>query len=385
MIIWLAMLIPFLTAIFLFFVFRHKTVWWEFLIPFVISVIAIGISKIIIDTVGTRDIEYWGSIVTEARYYEAWDEYIHQMCSREVPCGTDANGNTTYCTEWYDCSYVDDHPEYWAIHTTIDEEFHVSKSTYDYLVRKFGMKPRFQDMNRDYHSYDGDMYWVKWDRSRERAEPIVTEHTYENKVQVSDDVFNFPEVDTMEVNLYGLYDYPEHESIFDYTGLLGSDNDSAHVALEYWNGVLGPEKQCRVWILLYDYATRQAGLSQQAYWKGGNKNELVVTIGVDDSLNVRWCYPFSWSESEIVKVDIRTFVEGQKRLDLMKTIDYIASEVKKSFVRKPFAEFDYLTVEPSTTAVIIVFLVVLLINVGVSFFVVKNEWEEHHSFRHRDW
>jgi hypothetical protein len=378
MIIWLAICIPILTSLFLFFVFRHKTVWWEFLIPFGVSILAIFISKVIIDAANTHDIEYWGSIVTESRYYEDWNEYIHQTCTRTVGSGDNQR------TETYDCSYVQYHSEYWMIYTTSGESMNVNKDTYHYLVKKFGKKPTFKDMHRSHHTDDGDMYWVKWDRSKERAEPVVTEHSYTNKVQASDDVFNFPEVDTMEVRLYGLYDYPEHNNVFDYSGLLGSDDQEAHKELEYVNGLVGPEKQCRIWILLYDYRTRQAGLTQQALWKGGNKNELIVTIGVDDTLGVRWCYPFSWSESEIVKVNIRTFIEG-KKLDFMKTIPYITQQVKTSFERKQFVEFDYLTIEPSTAAVIWVFVIVILINVGISFFVVKNEWEEDSLYRDRNW
>jgi hypothetical protein len=69
----------------------------------------------------------------------------------------------------------------------------------------------------------------------------------------------------------------------------------------------------------------------------------------------------------------------------MKTIPYITQQVKTSFERKQFVEFDYLTIEPSTAAVIWVFVIVILINVGISFFVVKNEWEEDSLYRDRNW
>jgi hypothetical protein len=46
------------------------------------------------------------------------------------------------------------------------------------------------------------------------------------------------------------------------------------------------------------------------------------------------------------------------------------------YKRRSFKEFDYLTVEPSTTAIIIVYLLAALISVGVNFWVINNEFYE---------
>ena len=43
------------------------------------------------------------------------------------------------------------------------------------------------------------------------------------------------------------------------------------------------------------------------------------------------------------------------------------------FQRRSFDEFDYLTVEPSTGAVIFIYVFALLIAVGVNFWVISNE------------
>ena len=39
--IWFAMAIPVLVSVILYFFFNHKVVWWEFVIPFVLSIILI--------------------------------------------------------------------------------------------------------------------------------------------------------------------------------------------------------------------------------------------------------------------------------------------------------------------------------------------------------
>ena len=386
-IIWFAMAIPVLVSVILYFFFNHKVVWWEFLLPFTVSIIVILVAKLLMGFAGTRDTEYWGSIVEDARYYEAWDEYIHQTCTRTYACGTDANGNTQYCTETYDCSYVEYHSEYWEINTTSGERFNISESYYNILVRQFGMKPQFQDMHRDYHYNDGDMYWVKWDGSKEDAEPMFSKHTYKNKVQASDDVFNFPDVDTSEISMYGLYQYPEFNGSAsnNYPSILGYSDNDAQAELHYWNGLLGPRAQCRIWILVYDYPTNQAGLTQEALWKGGNKNELVVTIGIDTDSTVIWCYPFTWSEVQVLPVNIRTFVEAQGKLNLMDVVNYVGTESKDKFVRKEFEDFEYLEVQPPTWTVVTSFIFVLLFNLGVSWFVIANHVTEtpRHRYRRR--
>lgn len=381
--IWFAMAIPVLVSVILYFFFNHKVVWWEFVLPFVLSIVLIGIGKLTMNAVGTIDTEYWGGMVTEVRYYEAWDEYVHKICTRQVYAGSDSKGRPKYRTETYDCSYVDRHPEYWKMYVNTGEEFRINKSYYSSLVKQFGQTPTFKDMGRNYHSYDGDMYWVKWDKTRETSEPVATVHRYKNKVQVSDDVFNFAEVDTAEVTMYGLYDYPKFKGSVSnsYPSILGVTDKKAQEDLHYWNGVLGPTAQCRFWILVYDYPTNMAGMVQEAYWKGGNKNEFVLTIGVNDDGTVNWCYPFTWSEVQSIQVETRTFVEGMGELDLTTVVNHVGNELKDKFIRKEFADFEYIKVRPPNWLVITIFLVVLASNIGISFFVVKNDVTESSNRR----
>jgi len=103
-----AIFIPIIVAIVLFAFFKHRTMWWEVLIPLVASIIFILISKWVAISSLTSDTEYWNDVITEARYYEEWDEWIDQTCET---CTTDNDGNQD-CTT-YDCSYRDYHGAYW--------------------------------------------------------------------------------------------------------------------------------------------------------------------------------------------------------------------------------------------------------------------------------
>ena len=374
MIIYLSLLIPVLAALVLLVFFRHRMAWFEYSIPFAVSMILIVASKTITEGMQTHDKEFWGSNVRYAEYYEDWNEYIHATCYRQVACGTDSKGNTKYCSEPYDCSYVDYHFAYCEITTTSKEVLSISSGEYVRLMQQFGNQ-EFVELNRKYHTDDGDKYVTVWRGGRETAQPVVTEHSYENRVQASDDVFNFPRVSKEDVVFYGLHDYPKVRN-YSCRTILGFDDAHAETELRFINGDLGPRKQVRVWVIVFNGKSRDTGLLQEAYWKGGNKNEFVVTIGIDSlTRKVQWCYPFSWTEVQRLKIDVRNFVESQNELDLLALASFLEINLDQSFVRKQFADFNYLTVEPPLSAVLFTFVLTILVNAGVSWWAIKNELE----------
>lgn len=221
--IFLALIIPLFTAIILWFWFKHKTVWWEFLIPFATSIIVILIFKFTAEWSRTRDIEYWGGSVINTEYYEDWNEYIHQTCT----CCCDKDGNN--CTT-YDCSYVSYHSEYWKITGSNGENIRISKQQYELLVKKFNNEV-FVDLHRGYYTNDGDKYVSTWDKNKETLEPVITVHSYENRVQVSNSVFNYPEVKEKDVKQYKLYEYPEIYDNYKQKCILGV-GDSTQILAE---------------------------------------------------------------------------------------------------------------------------------------------------------
>jgi len=104
-----------------------------------------------------------------------------------------------------------------------------------------------------------------------------------------------------------------------------------------------------------------------------------MTIGLNKKNEVQWCYPFSWTEEEGLKVQARNFVIGQKGkpLDLVPIVQWLHKECAAQFVRKEFADFDYLSVEPPTWAHVLTWILTIATNVGLSYFIVLNEFEEN--------
>jgi len=368
--IFFSVLIPIITAVFLYVFFKHKTVWWELFIPMVISVIFIVIFKYVAISFVSSDTEYWSDIVVQANYYEEWDEYIHKTCES---CETDSKGDRKCHT--YDCSYVDTHPQYWEIVTKTGWVMNIDNDEYNRLIRRFKCKPIFVDMDRDYYTNDGDSYKIIWDGSDDKLECVVRSHEYENRTQVSDGIYNFHDVSDKDIKKYKLQSYPSINKYHKQRHLLGASDKVAEHNLDIINAKFGPTRELKAFVIVFKDQPIDAGIAQEAYWGGGNKNEFVLTIGIDSNGHVTWCYPFSWTEDASNEINIRNFVYKyrQSRINLSEITEYMMVQLS-DFNRKHFSDFDYLNVEPTNTQKIWSYILTFLINIGLSIWLIKNEF-----------
>ncbi len=376
MIIWSAMIVPIITAVVLYMAFAHKTMVLEFVIPFVASAMFIFCSKGCVETTQTSDVEYWGGYVHRAEYYEDWNERVscrHPIyCTRTVRSSDGETRQEEYvCGHWH--SYdVDYHHPYWVLRDTLGGSHSISQASYEEMVVRWG-NSTFEELNRNYHDDDGDRYFTLWDQHPETIEAVTAIHRYENRVQAADSTFSFQEVDPA-----GLYEYPSlrgHNNAA-VLGDAGPDGAFGIRALDYLNSTLGTAKQIRLWVLIFKNGSLSDGLRQENLWKGGNKNELVITVGVDDDYAVVWSHVFSWTDAKTIVVEARNLVVGQAPLHLGQLAKDLEPLILEKWVRKNFADFSYLTVEPPTWAVLLVFALTIILNLGISAWVVLNEWEE---------
>lgn len=376
---WFALLIPVISIPLMRILFPHKVVWWELFLPILPPLLLIPIIKFSAETAITNDYERWGGWAIEVRYYEDWNEYIHKTCTRQVSDGTDSKGNPKYKTETYDCSYVDYHPEYWELLGSNGEQWQISKSEYNKIKAKFGNNT-FVDMRRYYHTNDGDMYKSIWSGKDDSFIPIFSEHRYRNKVQASRGVFEYKQIDKETKAL--LHKFPNLPDKFNDPPILGQHNQpAADKLLQYYNAKLGARYQIRYWILLFKNQPRSIGLEQEALWKGGNKNEFVLCINTDSTNKPTWCHGFCWSPdgyagNDIMKIEMRDFVESQEFLDLIPVVEKMVEETGQNWKRKQFAEFEYLKVDLPSWVIVLIYILTMLTTGGVCFFVVVNEISE---------
>ncbi len=371
MYIWLALLIPVIAVIILYIFFSKKIAWWESggIILIVLSFIAI--MKYGTEISQTSDTEYIQDYVVRVEYYEEWDEWITQTCTRSCCC--DSKGENCG-SEPYDCSYRDYHPEYWVMITSQGQTYTISREMWVKLMIQFKATPVFADMDRDFYTIDGNMYYFLWNKDVNSIEYVTNIHNYENRIQAAHTVLNYPLLDDAHKKIYKVNDYPTISNL-EANALLGETNYDINKYINQTNALFAAKKQVKVFYLVYRNLPVEAAIMQEQYWKGGNKNELNICIGIDNNRNIKWAYVFSWTKKEIVKVQIRDYINSQKVLNdsiFKNIINYSNKEIIDKFERRHFREFSYLTVEPTKTAVIWTYIISFIITIGLSIWVINN-------------
>jgi hypothetical protein len=120
-------------------------------------------------------------------------------------------------------------------------------------------------------------------------------------------------------------------------------------------------------VLLFD-ASQGVGvaLKQQSYWKGGNKNEFVVCLGVDygdipqsmlhdRKATVKWCKAFSWCDAPTLESATESWFIANSELRLDSYAAWLRDHLGL-WKRKEFSDFKYLgvTLSPGRQAVVAV-------------------------------
>ena len=386
--IWLALIIPIIGAIIMLIWFRERMTLWEIFLSLAVSMIFILIFKFTVEKIQVSDTEYWGSLGRRAEYYEPYTTWVSKTCSRQVSCGTDSKGNTKYCTEYYDCSYCDENGPRWVLTNDLGETFSISEQKFRELAIRWNSIPRFVDLDRNirYHfgcGQDGDKYVIDWDGRPITSEPTSESHLYENRIQAAHTAFDFPDVNESDIKEYGLFEYPDIKG-YQQTSLLGADSiqwmasperDTLSKMINYLNGEMGPRKQLKIWVLLFQDKTELSAHMQEAYWKGGNKNEVVLCIGLSSrTKDLQWAKAFSWTPNRTLLVELRENIMNTKKFSGNSIYEVLKRDLE-GFQRKHFKEFNYVTVDPPTWATITTFIITIIITVLICYWAVVNEFE----------
>lgn len=396
MIIWFALLIPFIGCIVAYLLWKHKFVWWELILPTAASFIFILITKFSVEHALLVDTEYQGSIIVEARYYEYWETWVKKTCTEQYACGTYTTGtgsnrttHTRYCTRTYDCSYCDRNQPYWKVYDNQGNSWYITEKEYLRLMKQWKATPEFVELNRsiNYHGScgkDGDMYRIRWNGEILTSESSTWTQQYKNHVQISRSHFDLREISEDDAKKFGLYDYPDISN-YKQKNILGIDSLDylekkyklgAEKLFEYFNGVNGEKRKIRVYVLLFFNKPYDVGIKQKNYWIGGNKNEVVVCIDVDRKTGkINWVIPFSWAENKRIVIDLREDIYNLKKLNFHNLYN-IVDKSTENFKYRDFNQFNYLSVDPPKWEIYFVYIITFLITIGVLYYAYINEFEE---------
>lgn len=339
----------------------------------VISIIAIIVVSSIISVISINSQTYceevWSGTITKVKHTEEWDEWHEPVYENKQIKDKDGKVIRTERVKIKD-GYWEHHYATNKIKTSDDGWKTVDKSR-DGTV----------NFNDKYPNTDKELekYW-------KIGTPTASVHSYKNKVQASYSIYNFEDVD---LEAYpGLPQYPKsvtnYVSIDRIIGNVPNKQESLDRLAEInskLNVTIYDEEEKKnksykevniIFVNMGDVSS-DYGFALENYWKGGNKNDFIISFGTDADFNITWAYPITWSESELLKIKVRDYMLDLKNIeDFIPIVNDIASMVEESFERKEFADFEYLNIEVTTGAKILIWILSILIFIGTIFFLELN-------------
>lgn len=325
--VYLALIIPLIVTGIFYYLKRNEFVWWEFFVPFLVTLVFVIISKFAVEQASVSFDEYWGSSIVSVTEQEPYNYWKKEECSKQVADGTDKDGHTKYKTVYYDCSHQEDVGPSWDAETSIGEHISITDKQYDELVQRFGTGRKVIDEHTNYDSddkgvwcsgtkFEGRRVGVKsysyktiWNGSDETRKSFVSKHTYSNRIKASDlTIFDIKMVNKAQADSMGLFQYPDKSDGLEYPTILGG-NVSKDIQEKFrnLNGKFGSSNQLRLWILVFENKPMSIAQYQENYWVKGNKNELVVCIGKKGD-EIQWSHAFSWATSNDLTVEVQNKV-----------------------------------------------------------------------------
>ena len=399
MIIYGAIILSFLITLGFFLSTRKAYTWWEFFIPAVSTAIVALFFKLIFSSVGNNFAEYWGSTIISIYEQEPYNYWQVQTCSRQVPCGTDSEGHTVYCTEYYDCSHQVDVSPSWYAKTDIGERFYIKESLYDSLFIQFERKRAVVDEHHNYSPRDkavgsrgtkfegkrvGNISYewkTDWPGSDDTRKASFSKHRYTNKIKASDlTIFNIKIVSEKQADTLGLFKYPDVDRITFPTILKDSSvviSKDIQEKFRRLNGKYGPSNEMRLWILVFEDKPQLYGKYQENYWVKGNMNELVICMSKKDT-TLQWVNIFSWTINESLPIEIRNYISNLPSITekTWNELYVYLNENLSKFQRRDFKEFDYLKRQNKWWEIFIVYIFGVAAAVGMNIWVATNEFDD---------
>lgn len=300
--------------------------------------------------------EVWNFKVNTVRYYERWNEKVkctHAVYRTEYYTDhyTDSQGkrktrraSRRVFSHWQHPFDVDDHPPRWEAEDERGTTHSIDQATFESWCALWGNK-KFEDLNRRFHTIDGDSYVGRWPGSFNTIYPWSEVHSYTNKVRVARSAFSFAKVsDEIKQRYPRPVDTKSDYVIHTY----GVEHNNDHEwMMRRLNADLGPTYQIHNLILLFNadqYPSSELENVRNA-WQGPNKNELVTCIGISPAHGeIVWCDVFSWMDDTTIHSIVRQEISAIGKYDNDKVLDVLRTNIQKRWKRKQFSEFDYLKI-----------------------------------------
>lgn len=211
----------------------------------------------------------------------------------------------------------------------------------------------------------------------EKGEPVA-ESRYVNNYMLLDSGRFLTDPKVMEQFKGNLLEYPKPYDYYRYNRVV-QDNGQDYDGINIWlNNKLrqdGAEKELNIILVVtrndaaYYYALME-------HWKGTRKNDVILFYGVDDEEKIQWAKAISFADgqnNQVLLSSLVTMTYGKTFSDQLVQEQY--AKIAQDFQRIPNGTFEYMRegYSPPTWWVLIVALINLLIAIGVTWFVIKED------------
>lgn len=327
----------------------------------------------------TRTKEYLGSFIYSIRHDDAWVE--RQEYTERV-----SDGKGGY-KEVRRVRYIP-HPDEYSYETSIGNSYYFSRSEYDEIRRLWGTSCHHGQITgshikggvRFYQTYEYNDLLCKLPTSdpfenrtvHRTMIPITEEQSYVNKIKNSNSIFRFEDISRKSAAEMGLWDYPDNYG-YDMSPILGLDVDgTTDEQFRLFNAYYGAKHEFRLFLIFFDSSQQGIEIAekQRSYWKGGNKNEFVVCLGISNGI-VDWCHAFSWMDEPVLSVKIEDYFRTNPTLDLMALHGWLREHLDE-WKRKEFSDFKYIRVGLNTLQYWSLFVLTIAANVTAVYFLVDE-------------
>ena len=360
--------------------FNRRVVWQEAAIGAGAALLVAVIFQVI-ESCGAfvpSDMETWSGRVEYAQYQPRWREFYEEAIYRTEHYTTrDSKGRTQHHTRRVFSHWEDRrrwHEAEWWVSTELGT-LRIGEERYTDILKELGGVTHVAgDRKTGEHNsrmIEGVPYDDRTVNKTGYIYPVTTNKSFENRLlKAKGSLYNFEPVPPEQAKT--LYNWPENKSNFDSDRLMGAAKDKWNRRQwDQMNAVLGPTKNVNVIAIGFPAGSSlQTGMLQERLWKGGKKNDLVITFGPN------WAYVFGWTERQAVK----RLLENRVR-DNTATIEEITKVIKAEYELLPFEEkFAHIEIETPWWYYLIYGIVVALSQGAAHYFFSTNIESKHANY-----
>ncbi len=318
-------IVPFIVAVIGFIKFK-KISWKEFLIHTGIqAVIAlIGMAILLVHC------NVWHTEIINGNIIDKKSIKVHCRhsydCNCYTTCSTDKNG--IHCTEHCSTCYRHNFDIDWMVYDNLGNSWRIDK------VDSQGL----QEPER----------WTKV----EIGDPTADTHVYKNYLKATNNYTNKQYQGERLVKKFEkllplypkkIYDYYNLDRFIDVNNLfLQPEKYIINNKLSKINGNLGKEKQCNIILVVVSNMSREYFYALMEYWKGANKNDIVVVMNLLEGKKIDWVRVNSLSKSNEFENTLIENIQSLNNFDADKILVTINDTVKANYERKRMRDFKYL-------------------------------------------